>query len=238
MSTAKFYDAVRPLFGGKLKQAQVEGLATLLDATADQPLSYRAYLLATAHHETARTMQPIYEYGSRSYFNKYEPGTKLGRVLGNTQPGDGFRYRGTGYVMLTGRANFAKAGKELGLDLVGSPSIATRSDVAAKILVMGCTQGWFTGKRLGHYLNGETPDYVNARRVVNGTDKAAAIAKLARSYEKALAALPAPAPVIDAEPAPQPVLPIDTPAVSEPDTQTQPGPLARLWAALVAVFRK
>ena len=186
MSTSAFFDAVRPLFGGKLKQEQVDGLEALLAATVSLPISYRAYLLATTQHETANTMQPIYEYGPKSYFNKYEPGTKLGKTLGNTQSGDGYRFRGTGYVMLTGRANFKRAGQNLGLDLVANPELAVRPDVAAKILVTGCVQGWFTGRKLGDYLDGAAPDYVNARRVVNGTDKAAHIASLAKSYEAAL----------------------------------------------------
>jgi hypothetical protein len=147
-------------------------------------------LLATAWHETAATMQPITEYGGRKYFDKYDTG-KLAKALGNTPEadGDGYTYRGRGYVQLTGRANYAKAGLALGLDLLRNPDLALQPTVAGKILVTGCTEGWFTGKKLSDYA-----DYRNMRRVVNGTDKADAIARYAETFEAALAKAPAPIP--------------------------------------------
>jgi predicted chitinase len=56
--------------------------------------------------ETARRFTPVTEFGQPSYFNKYDAGTPIGRRLGNMQPGDGFRFRGRGYVQITGRANY------------------------------------------------------------------------------------------------------------------------------------
>lgn len=183
-----FFDVIRAeLFGGKMTQAQVNGVETLLAATKGLPANHRAYLLATSYHETAFTMQPITERGARSYFNKYEPGTPIGKRLGNTKPGDGFRYRGRGYVQITGRANYLKASLHLGADLVGMPDGALNPELAAQILVRGCTEGWFTGKKLSDYS-----DYVNMRRVVNGTDRAEQIAGYARQFEKALWFLPIP----------------------------------------------
>jgi len=188
MSRSLFYRAVRPMFGGALSQAQVAGIEALLSATEGQPITFRAYLLATAKHETADTMQPITEYGGRRYFDKYDTG-KLAKALGNTPEadGDGFTYRGRGYVQLTGRANYAKAGEWLKLDLLHQPDLALQPTVAAMILVRGCGNGWFTGKKLSDYLPG---DYIGARRVVNGTDKAALIAGYAREFEAALRLLP------------------------------------------------
>src|SRR5579883_1840844 len=91
-------------------------------------LRWAAYMLATVKYECANTWQPIAEYGNVPYFAKYDAGTKLGTQLGNTQPGDGYRYRGRGYVQLTGRANYAKMGQCLGLgtQLVDSPDLAMR----------------------------------------------------------------------------------------------------------------
>lgn len=186
MNRKVFFGAVRPLFGGSLSQGQVDGIEALLAATAALPVTHRAYLLATAKHETADTMRPIVEYGGRKYFNKYDTG-KLAAALGNTPAadGDGYLYRGRGYVQVTGRANYGKAGLALGLDLLRHPDMALHPTVASQILVRGCSEGWFTGKKLGEYLPG---DYRNARRVVNGTDRADLIAGYARQFEIALVA--------------------------------------------------
>lgn len=201
MSRADFYDAIRPIFGGSLTESQVQGIEVLLAATDGLPIGHRAYLLATAKHETAHTMQPIYERGKRAYFNKYEPGTKRGEALGNTKPGDGYLFRGRGYVQLTGRDNYIKAGKKLGLNLVDGPDAALSPMIAARILVQGSSEGWFTGKKLSDYL----PDsFVEARRVINGTDRAQEIAAIAISFGKALAVLgdPQSAPAVSAQPIP------------------------------------
>jgi hypothetical protein len=128
-------------------------------------------------------MQPIVERGSRRYFDKYEPGTKIGRDLGNTRSGDGYLYRGRGYVQITGRRNYLRASQELENDFVSYPDRALNPVLAAKILVVGCTEGWFTGKKLSDY-----PDYVSMRRVVNGTDRASQIATYAYEFERALLA--------------------------------------------------
>ena len=55
------------------------------------------------------------------------------RDLGNTQPGDGRRYKGRGYIQLTGRANYRTFGRALGLDLEGNPNLALQPAVAAKV---------------------------------------------------------------------------------------------------------
>lgn len=173
------WDIAQSLFSRKLTPSQMDGIARVLSAADDQPIEVKAYLLSTVFHETASTMQPITEYGSRSYFNKYE-----GRAdLGNTVQGDGYKYRGRGYVQITGRRNYTKASKLLGVDFVSKPELALDPTYAAKIMILGCTQGWFTGKKLSDYLPG---DYINARRVINGLDRAKDIANYALVFEKAL----------------------------------------------------
>ena len=234
--TAAFFDAIRPHFGGTLSQSQVDGFNAIFEAwrrSGDGDSRKLAYLLATTEHETARTMQPIYERGKRAYFDKYEPGTDIGKVLGNTEKGDGYRYRGRGFVQLTGRGNYRSAGARINADLVGNPDLALDIDTAAMILVKGCMEGWFTTRKIGTYINADKCDYRNARRVVNGLDKADVIASYALTYEAALAA---------AEPvqAPQPV-----PAPSPPPVPSQPvrgGWLAALVSLVLrvlgAVFRR
>lgn len=188
MNLEKFFEGIRPIFGGKLNTSQVEAIEWAFADMEKQthPRAYVAYALATVFHETARTMMPITEYGGRSYFDKYEPGTKIGKNLGNTQKGDGWLYRGRGYVQLTGRRNYAFAGKQLGLPMEAKPDIALNRDVAREILRHGMLEGWFTGKRAGDYLDSRPPDYRNARRIINGVDKADLIADYAKQFERAL----------------------------------------------------
>lgn len=178
----QFFDSVRASFGA-LSQSQVDGFNALLLASVGMPIKHRAYILATAWHETAFTMQPIHERGQVSYFDKYEPGTKIGKDLGNTLKGDGYRFRGRGYVQLTGRRNYAKAGAALHIDLVGNPDKALEPATAAKIIVFGMSEGWFTAKKLG------SQSYVEMRRIVNGVDKAEQIAGYAVKFEAALASV-------------------------------------------------
>lgn len=54
---------------------------------------------------------------------------------GNTEPGDGWRFHGRGYIQLTGRYNYTRDGRELGLDLVGNPDLAADREIAADIAI-------------------------------------------------------------------------------------------------------
>jgi len=183
-----FFDIVRPMFG-KLNEEQVDAMDWFFDTFPENiSIPQLAYALATVFHETAQTMQPITEYGSVSYFDKYEPGTSIGDSLGNTEPGDGYKYRGRGYVMITGRANYTKAQEELDVPLVEKPELACEREVARPIMRRGCLEGWFTGKKFQDYIEGELKDYYNARRVVNGTDCADKIKGHAEVFERALEA--------------------------------------------------
>ena len=77
--------------------------------------------------------------------------------------------------------NYTNWGKKLGIDLVGNPKLAEQPEVAAKILVGGMKEGSFTGKGLNDYINGSKTDFVGARRIVNGTDKASTFASTAQA---------------------------------------------------------
>lgn len=241
-----FFSHVRKvLFGGKLSTGQVNGLNSIVaawDVHGDEDARKLAYLLATAQHETAGTMQPIYERGAKAYFDKYEPGTKLGKALGNTEKGDGYRYRGTGLVQLTGRRNFRLAGQKLGIDLVKEPSLATEPSTAAAILIKGSLEGWFTGRKVGDYINAAKTDYIGARRVINGTDKASLIAGYADQYEQALSAggyMTVPAPPVGAEhfpdPAPLPDAPIIVAPLPVPTGGLSPLTILAAFIVLVAI---
>ena len=184
------------LLGPDLDQSEVDGCNALLNAVEGAPLSWAAYMLATAYHETASTMKPIKEYGGPTYFTRMYDVTgarpKTAVKYGNTCAGDGPKYCGRGYVQLTWKNNYAKAGQECGVDLVANPDKAMDPAIAAKIIRAGMSQGWFTGKKLSDYLPAKgragAQQYRNARYIINGTDKATLIAEHAKKFEDALLA--------------------------------------------------
>lgn len=194
---AAFFDAMRQgLLGPTLSATEVDGCNAVLKAMEGAPLSWTAYALATAYHETASTMLPIREYGGAPYFTRmYDVGgarPKLAIANGNTCAGDGPKYCGRGYVQLTWKNNYARAAKECGVDLVANPDHAMRPDIAAKIMRQGMERGWFTGKSFASYLprsgHADRQAFTNARRIINGTDKASQIADHALKFQAALQA--------------------------------------------------
>lgn len=173
-----FYDKIRPLFGQRILPKQFAGMEVILNEWEQSGLAdlrWLAYMLATTFHETAYTMQPIKEYGGNQYFIKrYFENEKIRKALGNTSPEDAVNYCGKGYVQITGRRNYKRMGDIIGIDLLGSPDLAMKPEIAVKIMFEGMIQGQFTGKNLGHYFK-DTTDWYNARRIINGVDKAEVI---------------------------------------------------------------
>jgi peptidoglycan hydrolase-like protein with peptidoglycan-binding domain len=113
--------------------------------------------LATISVET-NGFQPIREWGGDDYFHEMYEGRS---DLGNTQPGDGIRYHGRGFVQITGRANYRHYGQKIGIDLEGNPDLALDPDAASKILVE-----YFWERSVDEYaLKG---DWEGVRRAVNG----------------------------------------------------------------------
>lgn len=140
--------------------------------------SQQAYVVATVEWETGGTFRPIAERGPKAYFQRYE-----GRSdLGNAYPGDGYTFRGRGYPQLTGRANYARYARIIGKDLVNNPDLALDRETSLFILVHGMKTGTFTGVKLGDYVNAGRTDFRNARRCVNGLDRADTIAALAKKH--------------------------------------------------------
>lgn len=138
-----------------------------------------AYVLATAEHESQNFRSPE-ENGGRK--QAAEIGYRGGERAGY---GSGEEYFGRGYAHLTHWENYRDLGETLGLgnELLENPSLAADPEVASRVLVVGMRDGHFTGRRLDDYVTADRTDYANARRIVNGTDRAADVAALARDWE-------------------------------------------------------
>jgi len=191
-----FFVAARAgtLLGPTLTQSEVDGCSAILDAMAGAPIAYAAYALATAYLETKHTMMPIHEDGGPSYFFRMydRKGNRpaVAAELGNTQDGDGVKFHGRGYVQLTGRGNYQKASIKLGVDMISDPELALRDDIAAKVMRLGMTEGWFTSKKFSSYLPSTgvavSAQFIAARRIINGQDRAADIASYAMQFQRYL----------------------------------------------------
>lgn len=171
-----------------------------------------AYVLATVEHETNGTFMPVRE----AYWVKNAE-TWRSRNLRY------YPWYGRGFVQLTWKANYLEAGEKIGVDLIKDPDAAMQPDHAAKILVLGMVEGWFTGKKLSDYITLQSSEFVSARRIINGTDKDDEIAALAMKYDAELRK--AGYGVEPSKPVPQATAP-----------KPSKSPLAPLIAALVALM--
>lgn len=155
-----------------------------------------SYIFATLAHETAHTWLPIKEIGSKRYISRrYDPvlattswRRNRAKKMGNTRRGDGWKYRGRGFIQLTWKLNYKRFTKLLSkrfnkkIDLVRYPNLALDLEYSIYIIVYGMKHGIYTGKKLSDYISGNKVDFKRARRIVNGNDKAIQIARLAKSY--------------------------------------------------------
>jgi putative chitinase len=106
------------------------------------PIELAAFLAQCAHE--SHDFKSMVEYGGSLDFRKYDPkhAPRKAKALGNKKAGDGARYKGRGYIQLTGRYNYKRAGVALGLPLEKNPELAEKPEVAAKIAV------WFWQQRV------------------------------------------------------------------------------------------
>lgn len=193
-----FFDAVRvSLFDGVLKKHQVTGLTAILDrgaVAAGIDDRWLAYMLATAHHETGRTMQPVRETFAKSDARAIallDSAFENGRLPSVSTPywrrdAQGKSWLGRGLVQLTHRVNYEKMALAIGVDLVSRPERAMEMDVAVDILFIGMQTGAFTGRRLGQYFSASKEDWTGSRRIINGRDRAERVAGYGRQYLAAI----------------------------------------------------
>ena len=232
-----FFDAVRKALGA-LTQPQVDGFTAILDEFERRrhqvSIPDLAYMLATAWWETGKTMQPVREAFYIGDFAKAEAWRKRNLRY--------YPFYGRGLVQLTWERNYRLAGQKLGQNFVSNPDLVMRMDLAVKIMFEGMLDGWFTGKALDDYIDDidesdaeDLREYTNARRIINGTDKAATIGGLALKFERALRSAdkafpaPVPSPQTPVPASPPPMPPDDPVPVPEPPQPATSGFWARLW---------
>ena len=182
----KFFAAYEAAFGAISRPEWKKGLDELLGAAEGDPqitdLRWLAYMLATVKHECAGHWLPIEEFGKGQ-------GRKYGVPVTVKDPeGKSYTnvYYGRGYVQLTWDYNYRSMGDKLKNRLLYEPQLALDPVVAYKIMSLGMRQGSFTGVGLSKYIAGDRCDYVNARRIINGTDQAEKIAGYATKLESIL----------------------------------------------------
>ena len=198
-----FYDFLRgnKLLGPTISSDEFDGCDTIIRecAAAGWPISWVAYALATAYHETAHTMQPVHERGGAAYLTRMYDinGNRPAKAkeLGNLSPGDGAKYGGRGYVQLTGKKNYQRATDKLralgiDVDLVATPDRAMEPAIAAATMISGMREGWFTGRDIDDDLPSRGPaalaQFKATRDVINGRDKDDEIAAYAIDFQTGL----------------------------------------------------
>ena len=196
MNQTNFFSSIREsLFGGQLSQTQVDGINALLtewqqlQGTDEHQL---AYILGTVYHEAGKGMYPVREGFTATNAQAVQYVTDMYKRRGISRnyaipdPATGQSYYGRGFVQITWKGNYATFEKLLHMPLIDNPDLALKTSVSAAIAVRGMTEGLFTGKKLSNYFNADSCDWVNARRIINGTDRAETIAAYAQKFYTAL----------------------------------------------------
>lgn len=194
-----FFDQLHDkLYPNGLHQSQVDGHTAILDAWEETMATsddrWLAYMLGTAYHETAKTMQPVCETLASSddqAIARLERAWDRGQLAWVREPywrkdADGHSWFGRGLVQLTHKNNYATMKRVTGIDLVGHPEKALEMETAIQIMFKGMHAGSFTSHKLADYFHGTTADWTNARRIINGTESATLVAGHAKAYYAAI----------------------------------------------------
>jgi predicted chitinase len=163
-----------------LSETAQAGLLELLACIeADEHMTdprWIAYLLATVFHEVAGTWKPIEEFDKGK-----------GRKYGTPDPVTGHVYFGRGFCQITWAGNYKTLGKAVGADLYNNPDLALQPDIAYKVISYGMRNGSFTGASLKQKIHDDVCNFIEARRIINGTDCAEKIANYAVKFQHILA---------------------------------------------------
>jgi hypothetical protein len=173
---------------GALPSDQLDALNLLLDFMEDDTdisdIRWFAYMLATVKAEHS-DFKPGPE--SHALWSQHTgPGDYAEEVA--APDGSLHRYFGRGYVQLTWLKNYKSVGNGIGMgdQLANNPDLAMDPNTAYSVMSYGMRNRTFTGKELSDYINGNNADYVNARRIINGLNRAQEIAGYATAFETML----------------------------------------------------
>jgi putative chitinase len=137
--------------------------AAMAEFTIEAPARAAAFLAQLAHESGQfRFMEEI--WGPTPAQRRYEPSSTLATTLGNTEAGDGFRFKGRGPIQITGRANYRRFGDLLGVDLVTTPEQAALPALAFRIAAL-----FWSKKGLNELADQATADaFREITRRING----------------------------------------------------------------------
>jgi len=160
-------------------------------------ISYLAYMLSTARTESYDWQHGIFfgpivesiSYSDAEANYGCGPGAtpkhkQRAIRMGNAALGDGYKYRGRGLVQLTFKKNYQKFNLVAGADLEKNPEKTLELPVSVRIMMLGMRDGMFSGSKLSDFLDSPTPDYIGARSIINGNDKADQFAFYAQKFEQ------------------------------------------------------
>lgn len=174
-----FSDASQQNIRTALSSLTPKANPTILDAiTKNAPMMAEAGI-NTPQRQAAFIAQLAHETAGFKTMREYASGQEYEgrRSLGNTNPGDGQRYKGRGLIQLTGKANYASYGKQIGVDLVNNPELAEKPDVAMKVAL-----AYWNNNNLN--AKADRGDIRGITKVINGGYNG--LANRERLYKKAL----------------------------------------------------
>ncbi|WP_338525162.1 hypothetical protein NUH87_05865 [Pseudomonas batumici] len=160
--------------------------------------AYLAYMLATIRVESYDWHRVVFfgpirekisyedaeiDYGSGPTGRR----ASMAEAYGNTEIGDGFKYRGRGLSQITWKVNYQKFSTALGLDFTGNPDLVLDLECATRIMLRGMRDGIFSsGNTLAAHLSPGSKNYLAARKIINGSDRAGIFKFYAEKFEALL----------------------------------------------------
>ncbi len=201
MLTNQMLQSIMPRLSAARNAEFLPSLAAAMTEFAIDPPARAAAFLAQVAHESGqlRFMEEL--WGPTPAQLRYEPASTLATALGNTQAGDGHRFKGRGPIQITGRANYHRFGDLLAVDLQTTPERAALPDLAFRIAGL-----FWSKKGLNELADEATADaFKEITRRINGGFNG--LAERQQFYAAACAALGVSAPPVTRGAAPARSLP-------------------------------